>query len=149
MSRKHWERQSASWAAWARRPNFDAYWTYSAVFFDLVPPPGRRTLEVGCGEGRVSRDLVQRGHRVIGIDASPTLIRLASDADPRSWYLRADGAALPFAADSFDLVVFYNSLMDIDEMEQSVQEAARVLKPGGSLCACVTPHGRRGHIRVQ
>lgn len=138
MSRKHWERHSASWAAWARRPNFDAYWKYSAAFFELVPPPGRRTLEVGCGEGRVSRDLVDRGHRVIGIDASPTLIRLARDTDSRSWYLRADGAALPFANESFDLVVFYNSLMDIDEMEQSVREAARVLRPGGALCACVT-----------
>ena len=138
MSRKHWERHSASWAAWARRPNFDAYWKYSGAFFELVPPPGGRALEVGCGEGRVSRDLVERGHRVVGVDASPTLIRLASDADPRSWYLRADGAALPFASESFDLVVFYNSLMDIDDMEQSVQEAARVLRPGGALCACVT-----------
>jgi SAM-dependent methyltransferase len=131
-------RQSASWAAWARRPNFDAYWTYSAAFFRLVPPPGRRTLEVGCGEGRVSRDLVERGHRVIGIDTSPTLIRLASDADPRSWYLRADGAALPFADESFDLLVFYNSLMDFDDFEGSVREAARVLRRGGTMCACVT-----------
>jgi SAM-dependent methyltransferase len=138
VSRQHWERHSASWAAWARRPNFDAYWKYSATFFELVPPPGRRTLEVGCGEGRVSRDLVERGHRVVGVDASPTLIHLASDADPRSWYLQADGAVLPFASESFDLVVFYNSLMDIDDMEQSVQEAARVLQPGGALCACVT-----------
>jgi SAM-dependent methyltransferase len=97
-----------------------------------------RTLEVGCGEGRVSRDLVERGHRVTGVDASPTLIRLARDADTRGCYLRADAAALPFAGESFDLAVFYNSLMDVDDMEQSVQEAARVLQPGGALCACVT-----------
>jgi SAM-dependent methyltransferase len=138
MSREHWEKESANWAAWARRPDFDAYWRYSPTFFELLPPRGERTLDVGCGEGRVSRDLVERGHRVVGIDTSATLVRLAGDADARSWYLRADAAALPFVDECFDLVVAYNSLMDVDDMGGSVREVARVLRPGGSLCACVT-----------
>lgn len=138
MSREHWERESSHWAAWARRPDFDAYWRYSQAFFELLPSPGGRTLEVGCGEGRVSRDLVKRGYRVTGVDASQTLIRLADDADEQSSYVRADSAALPLANESFDLVVFYNSLMDIDDMELSVHEAARVLRHGGAMCACVT-----------
>jgi SAM-dependent methyltransferase len=138
MSREHWERESSNWAAWARRPDFDAYWRYSQAFFELLPSPGRRTLEVGCGEGRVSRDLVKRGHRMTGVDVSHTLIRLAKDGDEQSSYIRADAAALPLVAESFDLVVFYNSLMDFDEMELSVLEAARVLRHGGAMCACVT-----------
>lgn len=138
MSRQHWEKESSNWAAWARRPNFDAYWTYSPAFFELVPPAGDRTLEVGCGEGRVSRDLAARGHRVIGVDGSPTLVRLAQQADTRSSYLVADAAALPFVAEAFDLVVLYNSLMDVDDMEGCVSESNRVLRPGGSLCACIT-----------
>jgi SAM-dependent methyltransferase len=138
MSREHWERESSNWAVWARRPDFDAYWTYSQAFFELLPSPGRRTLEVGCGEGRVSRDLVKRGYHVTGVDVSQTLIRLAKDADEKSSYIRADAAALPLADESFDLVVFYNTLMDIDEMELSVLEAARVLRHGGAMCACVT-----------
>ena len=138
MSREHWEKESSNWAAWARRPNFDAYWKYAAAFFELVPPAGRRTLEVGCGEGRVSRDLVARGHRIIAVDTSPTLIHLAQDADTRSSYVMADAAVLPFVDESFDLVVFYNSLMDIDDMDGSVLEAARVLRAGGTLCACIT-----------
>ncbi|MFN2638430.1 MAG: methyltransferase domain-containing protein, partial [Gemmatimonadaceae bacterium] len=64
-------------------------------FFELVPPPGRATLEVGCGEGRVARDLKKRGHRVTAIDASPTMRRLAEEADPDSTYLLADSADLP------------------------------------------------------
>ncbi len=72
------------------------------------------------------------------VDVVQTLIRLAKDADEQSSYIRADAAALPFADESFDLVVFYNTLMDIDEMELSVLEAARVLRHGGALCACVT-----------
>ena len=113
VTRQHWERESSNWAAWARRPDFDAYWKYSPTFFELVPSPGDRTLEVGCGEGRVSRDLAARGHHVTGVDGSPTLVRLASEADSRSSYLVADAAALPFAAETFDLVVLYNSLMDV------------------------------------
>jgi len=138
MSREHWEHESSNWATWARRPDFDAYWKYSPKFFELLPPPGSRTLEVGCGEGRVSRDLAKRGHRMTAVDVVQMLIRLAKDADAQSSYIRADGAALPFADESFDLVVFYNTLMDIDEMELSVLEAARVLRHGGAMCACVT-----------
>ena len=138
MSREHWERESSNWAAWARRPEFDAYWKYSPSFFELVPPPGNRTLEVGCGEGRVSRDLAARGHHVTAVDTSPTLIRLAYGADPKGFYLQSDAAALPFAAGSFDLVVLYNSLMDFDDMEGGVREAARVLRHGGALCVCIT-----------
>src|SRR5438445_11435192 len=138
MSREHWEKESANWAAWARRPDFDAYWKYSPTFFELLPPPGDRTLDLGCGEGRVSRDLVERGHRVIGVDASASLVRVADDADAGSLYLRADAAALPLVDECFDLVVAYNSLMDVDDMDGSVREVARVLQPGGSLCACVT-----------
>ena len=138
MSREHWERQASNWAAWARTPGFDAYWTYSPTFFELVPEPRGRTLEVGCGEGRVTRDLGKRGHDVTAVDSTAPLIALARDADPTGKYLRCDAAALPFAPNTFDLAVFYNSLMDIDDMESSVQEAARVLQPGGALCACVT-----------
>ncbi|HEY8862545.1 MAG TPA: class I SAM-dependent methyltransferase [Candidatus Dormibacteraeota bacterium] len=103
-----------------------------------MPAPGLKTLEVGCGEGRVCRDLTSRGHRVTGVDASPTLIKLAYDADKDSSYLRAEAAALPFQDKTFDVVVFYNSLMDIDDMQGSLREASRVLQAGGKLCACIT-----------
>lgn len=138
MSRQHWEQQASNWAAWARNPNFDAYWTYSPAFFELVPAPHGRTLEVGCGEGRVTRDLAKRGHRVVAVDSTQTLLTLARDADGQNLYLRSDAAALPFADGSFELVVFYNSLMDVDDMDGSVREAARVLSRGGHLCVCVT-----------
>ena len=138
VSRQHWERQASNWAAWARTPDFDAYWKYAPAFFELVPAPRRRTLEVGCGEGRVTRDLVKRGHRVTACDATFELVKLARDADNAGDYLRCDAAALPFQDQAFDLAIFYNSLMDIDDMHQGVHEAARVLESGGRMCACVT-----------
>ncbi len=136
---EHWEGQAERWAAWAREPGHDAYWDESGPpFFDILPAPGRRTLDLGCGEGRVARDPKARGHDVVGVDAAPTLVRLAREADPESEYVVSDAADLPFEARSFDLVVAFNTLMDFDDMSGAVREAARVLEPGGRLCACVT-----------
>ena len=133
-----WEEQARNWIAWVRRPEFDSYWHYRADFFGLVPPPGVATLDLGCGEGRVSRDLVARGHRVTGIDASPTLIEAARQAHPDGEYLLGDAADLPFADASFDLVVAYNVLMDVHDLADTMREAARVLTPGGTLCMSTT-----------
>jgi len=140
MSSIHdWEAEAANWIAWARRPGHDSYWYYRDSFFEeIVPPPGRRTLELGCGEGRVARDLAARGHRVVGVDSSPTLLRHARDADPASTYILGDARALPLADGSFDVAVAYNSLMDVDGMPEAVEEVARVLAPGGRFCISVT-----------
>src|SRR6266545_7708835 len=124
-----WEQEAANWIALARAQD-DAYWEYSTPFFELVPPPGRATLEIGCGEGRVARDLAARGHRVTGIDASPTLLDAARAADPNGEYVLADAASLPFPDESFDLAVAYNSLQVVDDMSAAVREAGRVLRPG-------------------
>ena len=134
-----WEREAESWVRWARTPGHDSYWYYAPSFSDqIVPEPGRHTLEIGCGEGRVARDLRQRGHHVVALDSSPTLTSYARRDDPGGRYLIADAAALPFAEGTFDIVVAHNSLMDMQDMSSTVAEAARVLQPGGRLCLSVT-----------
>jgi SAM-dependent methyltransferase len=133
-----WETQARNWTAWVRKPGFDSYWRYRDAFFELVPTAGRATLDLGCGEGRVSRDLVERGHRVTGIDASPTLLEAAREAHPEGRYLLADSADLPFPDDSFDLVIAYCVLMDVDDLPGTVAEIGRVLEPGGRLCLAIT-----------
>ena len=120
------------------RPATTSTGATASNFFALVPEPGVATLEIGCGEGRVSRELGARGHRVTAVDVAPTLLEAARDADPDGEYVLAD--ALPFADRSFDLVVAHNSLMDVDDLGGTVRvrEAARVLGPGGRFCVCVT-----------
>jgi SAM-dependent methyltransferase len=89
------------------------------------------------GRGRPGRDLVGLGHTVTGVDTSPTLLAAARDLDPDGAYQLADAAALPFADASFDLVVAYNTLMDVDDLPGAVREAARVLEPGGRLMLAI------------
>jgi SAM-dependent methyltransferase len=133
-----WEEQAENWVRWARSPNHDSYWDYGPAFHSLLPAPIGWTLEMGCGEGRVARDLQQRGYRVVGLDLSETLIKYAAMADARSLYVRGNASSLPFASSSFDLVVAYNSLMDIEDMPGAVAEAARVLRSGGWMCISIT-----------
>jgi SAM-dependent methyltransferase len=133
-----WERNAADWVRWARKPGHDSYWRFHRRrFLDLVPPAGRLTLDVGCGEGRVTRDLKELGHRVVGLDASETMVAAARDADPSGDYLVADAAALPVPDGQADLVVAFMSLMDVDDMVAAVRELARVLEPGGILALAV------------
>jgi SAM-dependent methyltransferase len=134
-----WEDRASQWLGWARTPGHDAYWYYRDAFFDLVPAPRGRTLEVGCGEGRVTRDLLERGHDVVALDASPTLLAAARERDDRAEYVVGDAGALAFGDGAFALVVLYNVLMDVPDMPRAVAGAARVLGAGGRLCLCVTP----------
>lgn len=133
-----WEEQAENWVRWARSSNGDAFRDYAPSFYSLLPPPYGWTLELGCGEGRVVRDLVQVGHRVVGVELSQTLVRYAAEADGTSCYVHGNASALPFSDGSFDLVVAYNSLMDIEDMPRAVAEVARVLRSGGRLCVSVT-----------
>ena len=141
MTQRPWEQEAENWTKWARTPGHDIFPYFAPTFFDeIVPPPtAGRTLEVGCGEGRVARELTARGHAVVAVDASPTLVRYAREADARSAYLLADATALPFADATFETVIAYNSLQTmarLSDMPQAIREAGRVLKPSGHLCFC-------------
>jgi SAM-dependent methyltransferase len=83
--------------------------------------------------------LSRLGHRVLGIDASPVMVRAAASVPGAAGRVAAgDAAALPVADAAADCAVAFMSLQDVDHMEQAVAGAARVLVPGGRLVIAVT-----------
>jgi SAM-dependent methyltransferase len=143
--REAWERHAADWVRWAREPGHDTYWRFHRDrFLELVPPPGRLTLDLGCGEGRLARDLKALGHRVVAVDSSPSMVEAAQAADRELDVVEADAAKLPFEDAFADLVVAFMTLQDVDDMRGAVREAGRVLAPGGRLVAAVVHPVNRG-----
>ena len=143
-----WEGVAEQWVAWVRTPGHDSYDNFHRdVFRRLLPEPAGRCLDVGCGEGRLPRDMKSWGYDVVGVDVSPTLIRYARDADADGEYHVASGSSLPFADEKFSLVTAFMSLHDMDDGESAVSHMARVLARGGRLCiAIVHPMSSAGRF---
>jgi SAM-dependent methyltransferase len=147
--RAAWDDAAAEWIAWARAPGHDSYWQFHReALLALLPAPGRLTLDVGCGEGRVARDLTAIGHHVVGVDGSPAMARAAAaHPDPHGDVVVGDAAALPVRDGCADLVVAFMSLQDVDDLDAAIREAARVLEPGGRLfVAVVHPVNSAGYF---
>ena len=97
--------------------------------------PGARILDYGCGYGRVAAELAALGHDgVVGVDASPELVKRGLGENPGLDLRPIDGLPLPFADGSFDAVLLVAVLTCIPgsaAQGQIMAEFGRLLKPGG------------------
>ncbi len=100
---------------------------------------GKTVLDLGCGNGYLSRRLARQGADVTAVDASPRMVQNArKHGSAGVKYLRADAAKLKeVPGGRFDAVFANMSLMDMADAEGAVREAARVLKKGGRLVASI------------
>lgn len=94
-------------------------------------------LDYGCGQGRLSRELVDRGFvNVLGIDSSPEMVRIAGERVPEAGFLSTDGERLPCGDESIDAVLLFAVLTCISSDEAQLKllaEFKRILRPGGLL----------------
>lgn len=100
-----------------------------------VDPQGAETLDVGCGGGLLAEEFAGLGCRVTGIDPSePSLTTARAHAAQSGLditYLQGSGEALPFRDAAFDIVYCCDVLEHVDDLDRTVSEIARVLRPGG------------------
>src|SRR5690606_17472093 len=93
-----------------------------------------RVLDLGCGEGQVARLAVAGGAReVVGVDVSTAQIAEARRRGGGVAYVRAAADALPPASGHFDAVVCCLVLEHVADLDGALDEAGRVLRPGGRL----------------
>ena len=96
--------------------------------------PGSTSLDVGCGPGHTVALMVDVfGLRAIGLDPSTTMLARAARNAPNTSYLCAKATAIPCEAESFDLVISECVLSLTSDIDKSLREMYRVLRPGGKL----------------
>ncbi|HAN37033.1 MAG: class I SAM-dependent methyltransferase [Actinobacteria bacterium] len=93
----------------------------------------QRVLDVGCGDGQVSRLAARLGAQVVGIDPTWNCVSVANQRGG-AVFARAGAAQLPFADGTFDAVVACLVFEHIRDVDSAIAEVARVLQPGGRFC---------------
>jgi SAM-dependent methyltransferase len=113
---------------------------------------GARIIDLGCGEGRFSRMLAQRGANVTGVELSAPMLRAALEARVKDeTYLPADMENLSAIQDAhFDIAVAYLTLLDVLDYQSAIREAFRILRPGGRFIVCnLAPMVTAGNMWVK
>jgi ubiquinone/menaquinone biosynthesis C-methylase UbiE len=127
----------AGHASWSRDFTWGMWAVPEAEVGMLPDVTDLETLEVGCGTGYVSGWLARAGGRPAGLDPTPeqlaTARRFQDEFGVHFPLVRGVGESLPFADESFDLVISEYGASIWSDPNLWVPEAARVLKPEGHL----------------
>ena len=105
----------------------------------------RRVLDLGCGVGEYVRAFARRGAHVVGTDiAVERLVEARQRVETTATrsvdgFLAAAGEALPFRDGAFDLIVLNEVIEHVQDDRATLQEVARVLRPGGT-CVLFAPN---------
>ena len=102
---------------------------------DLAINPEARVLDLCCGAGQATQELVKHFPNVTGLDASPIAIKRAKQRVPQANYVEAFAESMPFGDRSFDLVITSTAMheMEPSQLQQIIQEVSRILTPTGQF----------------
>jgi SAM-dependent methyltransferase len=112
---------------------------------------GQRILDVGCGPGALTTELVQRlgAEAVMAVDPSESFVAAARERHPEVSVQQAAAEALPFADDGFDAALAQLVVHFMADPAAGLRDMARVTRTDGVVAACVWDHaGNRGPLSV-
>jgi SAM-dependent methyltransferase len=112
---------------------------------------GQRVLDVGCGTGALTGELVARlgAGSVAAVDPSRSFVDATADRYPGVDVRLASAAAIPFGDDTFDAVLAQLVVHFMANPVAEIREMGRVARPGGVVAACVWDHaGHQGPLRL-
>jgi SAM-dependent methyltransferase len=130
----------------------DAYDRFMGRYSVLLSPQladlagvsaGQRVLDVGCGPGALTAELVERlgTAAVSAVDPSEEFVAAARERHPQVDVQQASAEQLPFPDDAFDAALAQLVVHFMSDPAAGVAEMRRVTRPGGVVAACVWDHG--------
>ena len=99
--------------------------------------PGQRVLDVGCGPGALTSELVVRGAQVSGVDPSPQFVAAALERNPGADIREASAEELPFDDGEFEAALAQLVVHFMSDPVRGLREMARVTRADGAVVACV------------
>jgi SAM-dependent methyltransferase len=143
-NRRHWDAHAHEWVSagersWAMAEPTWGIWQVPEAELQLLPGDmtGMRAIELGCGTGYVSSWMARRGAEVVGVDVSSgqlaTARRLAAERGVDLTLHLASAEDVPEPDASFDFAISEYGAAIWCDPEVWIPEAARLLRPGGSL----------------
>ena len=111
---------------------------------------GQRVLDVGCGPGALTAELVARvgAPSVAAVDPSETFVAAARERNPGVEVFQASAEHLPFPALTFDAALAQLVVHFMPDPNIGLAEMARVTKRNGVIAACVWDHGGQGPLSL-
>jgi SAM-dependent methyltransferase len=146
--RRTWERR------WSSPPEGGFPWTLEEpppeviALLDGGDAPAGPALDVGCGDGMITRYLSERLGRTVGMDLAMEALRMARGRNPGPTYMAAAAPVLPFRDGAFGLVLDRGTmhLLPRPSWRPYLREVLRVLRPGGRFVLYVPRPGARGRL---
>lgn len=139
------------WDAEKYKQDFMFVPEYGAAVLDLLDAaPGARVVDLGCGNGALTRQLADRGYQVLGVDASPEQLALARQAYPDLTF--REGNALDFALAQPADAIFSNAVLhwiDADKQQAMLDHIASQIRPNGLFVCEFGGKGCAEHVHAE